>query len=234
MDFTLRKDGPTVLDRGGTYDVGASNTCAVCHQLRNPSPDFADGTTLTSPYWGGHHGPQASVLTGSGAYEFDSTEYEADHPHYTLNEVGCVTCHMGPVAPDGLAGGHSFRMRYTYHGAESVNGSACSDCHTSWREDDHTATEEVDEFQDDFDADLDVLRQALLALGWIDASDHVATGIPLDADDMGAVFNFLMLLEDRSHGVHNPVFTADVLEATQAYVDSQLAHPVRKARIALR
>ena len=230
FDFTLRQDGPATLDRGGTYDVGPSNTCAVCHQVRNPSPDFADGTTLTSKYWGPHHGPQASVLAGSGAYVFAGVTYENDHPHYTLNEVGCVECHMGPVAPDGLAGGHSFKMRYTYHGSESVNGSACTECHTTWRDDDHQATEDVDEYQEAFDTDLDALRQALLALGWIDDTDHVKTGVVMSADAMGAVFNFLILLEDRSHGAHNPVFVESVMEATQAFVDSQTALPIRTAR----
>jgi hypothetical protein len=223
-DFSLRKTGAADLTLGDSYDAGTSNTCAVCHQNRAPSPDFTSADPIRSPYWGPHHGPQASMVAGQGAYEFDGP-YSGSSTHSAALEDGCVDCHMGPVADNGLGGGHSFWMRYEYHGHELINTKGCDGCHAPWgpEEDrgdrDEAATEDVEETKADFAAELTLVKAELIARGWLDDEDHVNTDSPpTAADDRGAVFNYLMLLEDRSGGIHNPTYANAVLNATKDYL----------------
>lgn len=227
-DFALRKSGPTDLLVGAVYDKGASNLCAECHQSREASPPIADGTTLTSrnSRWGPHHGPQSNILSGQGAYEF-SGAYSTGPSHASIAD-GCIACHMGPPPESALAGGHSFNIFYEYHGAEEINGQACIGCHDAWTDDDELATTDTEAFQDAFQTDLDALQAAMgpNGLGWLTSEDPaeatggiVAAGT-YDADELGAIFNFRLLAEDRSQGVHNTVYAREVLDATLAYVNS--------------
>ena len=71
------------------------------------------------------------------------------------------------------------------------------------------------------------LGEGLVTLGWIDPGDTVYVNVPLgliDTDSRGAVWNYRMLLEERSEGVHNPNYIGGVLTATQTYVTSQLGN----------
>lgn len=225
FDFSLRVEGPVDLLAGdATYDMGSSNTCATCHQGRAPSPDFADGTELTNKRFGPHHGPQSNVLSGAGAYEFEGA-YSAAATHNLGISNGCVGCHMAEIPGSGNAGGHSFSVAYEYHGAEEVNSKGCTPvgCHPTWEDDDEAATEAVEEAKAEFELELDALRQDLITLGWLDADDYVPVPQVMEfAGDMGAIWNFQMLREDRSGGIHNITYASEVLEATQAYVDSRL------------
>lgn len=220
-DFSLRNTGATDLTRFGTYDKGTSNACAICHQVRAPSPDFASADPIRSPYWGPHHGPQANMLAGVGAYEFDGTAYDSDASHAGIG-AGCVHCHMSEVADDALGGGHSFWMRYESYSGGVVNAKGCA-CHTEWPDDqeerDEAATADVDAVIAAFDAELAAMKQTLMDRGWIDDENHIDTATPpTTADDRGAVYNYLMLLEDRSGGIHNPVYANAVMEATKNYL----------------
>jgi hypothetical protein len=225
FDFGLRVQGAMEFIVGdATYDKGSSNTCATCHQGRAPSPDFADGTELTNKRFGPHHGPQSNILNGAGAYEFEGA-YSTAAAHNLAISDGCVGCHMAEIPGSGNAGGHSFSVTFEYHGAEEVNSSGCSmvGCHPTWEDDDEAATEAVEEAKAGFQLELDALRQDLITLGWLDEDDYVPVPQVMEfADDMGAIWNFQMLREDRSGGIHNIVFANAVLEATQAYVDTRL------------
>lgn len=222
-DFSLRKTGPTDLEMGGTgaYDKGNSNTCAMCHQARTPEPALDSSDPITSPYWGPHHGPQANMLTGNGAYSFDGQPYRALHAHNTGNPDGCITCHMAPPPEDGMAGGHSWWMNYEYHGSEYINSQGCVLCHGELA--DMTAI--VRNTQNAFAAKLETLATGMETLGWLNSSHSqvVPSGVGVDEDARGAVWNYLLLLDDSSMSVHNTTFANEVLTATQDFVDSRLA-----------
>lgn len=230
-NFALRKTGATELFRGGTYDKGTSNTCVMCHQSLNPSPDFGSTNAITSPYWGGHHGPQANILAGSGAYVFPGATYGTAHPHNgTGVAAGCVHCHMGPTASDGLAGGHSYKMVFEYHGTERANSKPCVACHSSFT--DQTAYGAIEGTKEAFLLRLEAIYDTMNQRGWVqkdaDGIPRVWTTAnggtpPATADERGAVFNYLMLLEDRSGGIHNPTYAEDVLEATEAFLQGKAA-----------
>lgn len=217
-NFSIRQQSAVVVNQGGTYDRGTSNECAVCHQVRNPRPGFNDGEIVQSPYWGPHHGPQANILTGQGAYEFGQGTYPSEAAHKNAISNGCVTCHMASVPENALAGGHTYKIVYNYRGSERVNIPGCT-CHNFGSATDGTTF--TRDFQSPFTEDLEGLRDDLIALGWIDDQDHIVPGQQRTADELGAIWNYLILLEDQSYGVHNPTYTEAVLERTVNFVNGQ-------------
>ena len=219
-DFSLRKQGPTDMWVGGQYDKQESNTCAMCHQARSPVPAITDvATAITSSRWGPHHGPQSNILAGIGAYEFDGP-YSKNHGHNNIAN-GCVNCHMAEVAQDALAGGHTFAINYEASGGIRVNGKGCVACHGD--QTDASLTGFVDDAQEEFEEGLHALRDALIALGWVQANGELVNpgNIPATEEARGAVWNFLLLDHDLSVSVHNPAFANAVLEATMDWVDTQ-------------
>jgi len=223
-DFALRTSGPTDLEMGGAgaYDRGNSNICAMCHQARTPEPAIDSPDPITSTRWGPHHGPQANVLVGKGAYSFNGQPYPALHAHNTGNPAGCVTCHMATPPEDGMAGGHSWWMTYDFHGAEYINPQGCVLCHGG---DEGTITTLVENAQTAFAAKLETLASGMETLGWLNSghSAVVPAGVGADEDARGAVWNYLLLLDDTTMSVHNTTFTNAVLTATQNFVNSRLA-----------
>jgi len=218
QDFGQRKTGPTTLEVGGTYDKGTSNTCAMCHQLRAPSPTFASADTIKSSRWGPHHAGQANILAGIGAYVFGGKAYPTGPSHNSITE-GCVNCHMAALPADNLAGGHTFSITYVSNGSERLNSNGCVGCHDTWN--DTKAIQEVDGVKAPFEARLNSVADILIARGFLNTDkETVATGAPAaqTADDRGALYNYLALVADKSGGVHNPVYANAVLTATENYL----------------
>lgn len=219
-DFSLRAADPVELNHGDTYNKGLSNTCAVCHQSRVTEPDIESPNPITSSRWGPHYAPQANILSGQGAWEFDGVGYETDAAHNIGNTNGCVTCHMAELPDNVIAGGHSFAINYESSGATRVNSKGCT-CH-GWATD-AVATTETDEYQAEFEEALTELGDLLVARGWLKADREYATNgatAPDTPDERGAVFNFLILHHDKSLGVHNKKFAEDVVAKTKAWVEA--------------
>ncbi len=188
-------------------DFGKGNLCANCHQPRIPDPlpvvgggDF----TITSPYWGAHHGPQAAILGGTGGYEVGSGYSNSNHT--TAVTDGCVVCHMAEAYGD-QAGGHTMKMHYEYHGKEKLNTAGCVACHPN--ADGLAALIEIT--QDDINNLLGNLKGILLDQGLIDSTDRVIPGT-MTADQAGAVMNYNMVREDGSEGIHNHKYAKALLE----------------------
>jgi formate-dependent nitrite reductase cytochrome c552 subunit len=220
-DFSLRKQGPTAMwTSDEVFDKAEANTCAMCHQARPPVPAIENiATPITSSRWGPHHSPQANVLAGLGAYEFDGP-YSTNHGHNNIAN-GCVNCHMAEVAQDALAGGHTFAINYETSSGTRVNSKGCVACHGDLT--DAQLTTKVDDAQEEFEEGLHALRDALIALGWVQANGEqvIPANIPATADARGAIWNYFLLDFDLSISIHNPAFAEDVLEATMEYVDAQ-------------
>ena len=230
-NFTLRKDSPTLLNQppNGSYNKGPSNTCAMCHQARNPSPDFATGA-LNSSRWGPHHATQANVLSGAGAYVFAGGSAYPNSAHNSL-PTGCVTCHMGALAADNLAGGHTFNVTYLSGTTKRLNSIHCTGCHEEWKTPaspgpDVNGMAAVVAKQAAFKVKMDEVKALLVAKGWvIDSSGLVnaTTTAPLDLQpaDKGAIWNWLLLDADRSGCVHNPKYANAVIDATKLYLQGK-------------
>ena len=213
-DFSLRTSAAVALNSGGTFDKGASNICANCHQGRPIDPAVDSTDPIESKRWGAHHGPQANIVAGQGLWEIAGESYSSTHQHNSGIANGCVGCHMSDLPGSGMAGGHSFAVNYDYYG-DNINGSGCYSCHGE----DFDATEYTEETKAEFDVKLDELKVLLMAQGWIDENNYVLTdNAPTDSDDRGAVLNYNMLREDRSGGIHNPRYANEAIDAAIVYM----------------
>jgi hypothetical protein len=193
-DFALTTTDPvTLVASGETFDRGGGNLCATCHQPRRPVDGYigvaadlpADQGKITSTHWGPHHGPQSTVLLGIGAYGVPDSK----SVHYTLVEDGCPVCHL---ANDD----HTL--------AASTAGCEGSMCH------DGLETLDRNGVQTEIKALFEELKELLEAAGPIH-DGHPNPGT-YTAGQVGAAWNYMIVYEDNSLGIHNPSWTKAILE----------------------
>ncbi len=218
-DLSLRVSSAFTLADGSTFDHGSANLCANCHHSRQSSAVIADGISVHR-YWGPHLGPQGDLLTGANGYEFAGETYESEHAHATnYTGDGCIGCHMGnPQTHIGYEiGGHSFNM-VNEETDETLVGVCQGDdenaCHASAESFDYEG------IQTEVDSLLDELEVLLIAAGVLSDDQHPLSGTIADGNVAGAMYNFLVVYEDRSLGVHNPDYIRGLLETSISYMES--------------
>ena len=241
-DYALRSTDPVALfntdyETGSVitvdYGAAAGNLCAQCHQGRPLTDRVAggilpviDGPTVevTSSRFGLHHGPQAQVVGGIGAYEFTGsstiTGGPSTHGDPAENTKLCATCHMAESTSGLELGSHTWRVSFDNNGVREPNVAGCntSGCHNNF--------EDFTEFGDVPSQILDLLVQVEQIL--VDAgfkremtpgytydllSTQVNTGV-WSANLVAAMLNWQMFAEDRSLGLHNPPYARAVLQNT--------------------
>lgn len=209
------------LANGETWELNNGDACTACHQGRRDVDTYvrtASGRVNLTSRFGPHHGPQTDVLIGTNGYEYPGFTYEQSE-HRTATEDGCLDCHM--KHPENLrVGGHSFNMTYDDGAEEIVNVSACADCHGDLDDFDYNGA------QTEIDSLVANLRTTLVAAGLVSGT----TGLPrtvanVASDSAGAVFNYMMAIEDRSWGVHNLKYMRGLLTSAQQYMDGTLPAP---------
>lgn len=195
-------------------DFGQGNLCANCHQSRIPDPwptvGSSDTYTITSFRYGPHHGPMAQVLGGFGGFEVPGSKTYTNSQHTNI-ENACVACHLAEAS--GVeTGGHV--MNVAYDG--DLNEAGCVACHP-----DGIADETAEE-QEEVHMMLEELHNLLITLQVSDSSGYLlgddgvnrassSNPANLTANEAGAFFNFKMIEEDRSGGVHNLKYSKALL-----------------------
>jgi cytochrome c551/c552 len=219
-DFGLRWTDNVELQNGTVFDLGAGNLCAACHQSRRDVSTYVgtvgtDPVTISSTHWGPHHGPQSDMLVGSNGYEYAGYAYNQSS-HRAAVEDGCVGCHQKGATSNNVVGGHTWNMRGLIRDLggdteEILNTGACLPCH------------DVDDFdvggtQTDIVGLAEELESLVEAAGlWEDG--HPMAGVSTSVDSAGAVWNLLMVEEDRSMGVHNPKYAEALLESAIQFLE---------------
>lgn len=192
-DYALRQGiKPFFLDKDPAYsiDMGTSNTCVKCHQPRGLPP--VSGNIKLSSRFGPHHGPQSTLLEGiQGALIVGATPYPAPKSSAHRKNASCVTCHMGATS-DGKNGAHSWHP----------TPNACIKCHTGG------APTSVAGFE----GDMATLKGLLVAKGAFSLTTNAFTSNTVDIKIAQAAWNYALLMEDRSNGVHNPVYAKALLK----------------------
>ena len=194
-----------------TVNIGKGNLCANCHQTRNRGYDLnpANGSaayTITSSHFGPHHGAQTNVLVGVGAYRVggSATPSQLSGAHTSSVENGCVSCHLVT---------HTFQP----------NLDACQSCHSGLDTFDRNGV------QSDVETAMATLEGKLIAAGVLEEEQewefsetdgsavqvgtgefHPVTGATT-MDAAGCLFNYFLIVDDGSHGVHNPAFVKKIL-----------------------
>ncbi|TFG62388.1 MAG: hypothetical protein E4H36_08095 [Spirochaetales bacterium] len=243
-DFSLLSAKPVKLSSGDVFDKGLGNLCANCHTARGKLQDLkATPADKLGARGLGHHGPEADVFLGKNAYQFGKNSYGSS-AHTSVVGDACVTCHMAlPEARYGMMpwiGGHSFSLGGEVHGSEVLNLSACTSCHTDMKQEGEyfnikkedwdgdgkveVVQAEVKGLLDRFknDAGTGVFQTMALPIYNKDGSWNATKDTTVrSADVVGAFNNYLMLLEDRSLGIHNTKYTVQVLMDSIKAVDSK-------------
>jgi hypothetical protein len=215
-NLSLRTDAPYALENDDIFDHGAGNLCVNCHHSRYSVDDITDSIDVYA-YWGPHHGPQGDLLNGSNGYEFTGYSYGSTGHAFAFDNSGCVGCHMGnPQTHVGYRiGGHSFNMEDEESGETLVGVCQTEGCHGESAE-----SFDYEGIQSRVDSLLVELEILLDDAGLIDTTAHPLEITIDDKNVAGALFNFLIVEEDRSHGVHNPEYIVDLLESSIAYMES--------------
>ena len=202
-DYALRTLDPVnlIVDENYAMDFeGTSNICANCHQPRSSGPvDNGLGLFEVPRRFGPHHGPQSTMLEGiQGAEIAGSVDYpEAGSARHRTGS-SCTNCHMGETSGQ-IDGNH------TWH----PTPNACVTCHTNG------APEEVDGFEEDMDALLALLE----AEGILESEINEDGELEVDAVEgtfpilvAEAAWNYLFVMEDQSHGQHNPKYAKALIK----------------------
>jgi len=188
-DFSLTGDEQAVkmAFTDGTFDGGAGNLCANCHQIRNVKPEVADGNIeVTSSRFGTHHGAEAQMLLGEGGLGVSGSP----STHYQMVENTCVACHMGD------------ERNHTYE----PEVERCQECHADAED------FNMNGVQTEVQAMFDELTDLFTEQGYIDPENgRWVTGMYPEAI-ANAMWNYKFVIEDQSMGVHNSTYAKALLE----------------------
>jgi len=219
-----RLDHPFPLANGVTFDHHDGNACTACHQARRDVDVYvkpASGRVTLSNRWGPHHGPQTDMLTGTNGYEYAGFTYEQTN-HKLATEDGCLDCHMKHTE-NLRVGGHSFNMRFDDGAEELINVAACADCHGDMDDFDYQGV------QTEIDTLVANLRADLVTAGLVSAGTGLPRATVTSSDSAGAVWNYMMAVEDRSGGVHNRKYIRSLLTSATQYINGTLPTPASTA-----
>ena len=188
-DYAMRKTTPIalVMDEGATtIDFGDnSNLCGECHQPRTEAPTGTADFTVTSTHYGPHHGPQATLVEGIKGYEVAGTETYPSSQHAHRTGASCVTCHM-----------------HEQNHTMEASLDACNDGLTDF---------DYNDVQTTVENKLAALQSALQTAGLLDADGEIITGT-YPVEHVGALYNYEMIIDDKSMGVHNPPYITALLQ----------------------
>ena len=194
-NHAIRTSDPVDLIAGGTVEFAAnaeSNLCMNCHQSRGPAPTDvkADSVLEIGEHYGPHHAPQANFINGLVGYEFGAV-LGVSGPHEA--QASCVTCHMATTAAD-TTGGHTWMP-----GIE-----ACVGCHPG-------ATDfDINGRVTEIEGLIEDLAAALTTAGMM-VDGEIVEDTMYEADSVGAAWNYILIEEDRSMGIHNPDYAEALL-----------------------
>jgi formate-dependent nitrite reductase cytochrome c552 subunit len=239
-DYGMRSTAPVTLFNTDyatgnpiTVDYGAAagNLCAQCHQGRPLTDRVANGVLpvidgadveVTSSRFGLHHGPQAQVVGGVGAYEFTGSRTISGgpgaHGDPAENEKLCVTCHMAPSSEGLELGGHTWRVSFDNNGVREPNVAGCNTCHNGFEDFTefgnvpaaiHGLLVQIEQIL--VDAGIKQVMTPGYTLHELNARTNTGT---FSANIVAAMLNWQMFAEDRSMGLHNPAYARNVLENT--------------------
>ncbi|OGW34726.1 MAG: hypothetical protein A2010_11990 [Nitrospirae bacterium GWD2_57_9] len=248
-DATVRVTENTPKLPGGflATGVGRGAICIVCHNSRNGvsegdaflhedgDPVFGTLTAYNAP----HASCQGDVLMGHNAYFVGSGTYRS--PHSLIPDT-CTNCHMELTPPPPLLSYNLAGTNHTFKPSLTI----CSQCHgvnMSLGPMLQATVGSTLKVLEDSIKNVIVSRYTgttvpidlIVDLGGRGTINIISSGTPttlnlnnargvrvsdLGTDDLAkALWNFYLIDEDQSAGVHNPDFTFAVLGASQIAVD---------------
>jgi hypothetical protein len=200
-------------------ELGAGKLCANCHKSRRNNAVYIP-TVKVSSTWGPHESPQSDVLLGKN-YAPLGPVYSGSHKNVVAD--ACIGCHMAPTADTGTVnlnkvGEHTFKIVNEATGFENIE-HACGGCHPGKTNldqfiapEDYDGNGLVEAWQKEVDGLLKKVRTFALPPYGVDS---VAWQL-IAADSTNMVlkqkyWNYQLIKNDKSLGIHNPRFAVSVL-----------------------
>ncbi|MDZ7374858.1 MAG: T9SS type A sorting domain-containing protein, partial [candidate division KSB1 bacterium] len=227
----LRTTEDVVLKNGEVISEGGlGKLCMHCHKSRQDAVTYA---TVWRSRFGPHHSVQADILAGTNAVTFGM--HVPSSNHLKVVENSCVGCHMAPTpaAPSPAkdhVGEHTFAMSWDGgtpdNPADDVDNVApCQSCHGPIRsfadlkaKQDYDGDGQIESAQDEVKGLLEAVAMLLPPIGSPEVALEVRPTVnpgytPLQ---LQAAYNYLMVKEDGSYGIHNYQFAVNLLKVTHA------------------
>lgn len=226
-DLGLRIESDVTLANGVAFTLGDGRLCASCHQSRRNASTYVTDDLELSTHYGPHYSNQADMLLATNAYEYRDYGYGSSYHEDVPG--GCVDCHMSTSLHE-TVGGHSWNMRHrrseteVFENTFGCNVDACHRGNISSLN--RTANSDFDGdgttegVQDEIRGLSDSLRTLLVDAGLLKYNTDDSDWKPVDgrevatADSVGALYNWLFVHEDRSHGIHNTEYAVDLLQSS--------------------
>jgi len=226
-EFYLRNSPASsdTLANGFAYTLGGKGKlCMDCHKARRNNVTYVP-TAITSANWGPHHSVQADIFFGKNAAEFGTAYLTNSHQFAAQN--ACVTCHMSATTAEGdpnrnQVGGHSFKLENSSNGFDLT--SSCLPCHTVSSFSDFIASTDYDGngAKESISNEVEGLLKSIRILLPPSGKDSVAWQ---DIQANGnlvikkAYWNYQLISNDGSKGMHNSKFIFDVLTQTKVALE---------------
>jgi hypothetical protein len=213
----------TLPSYGDVVDAGVSAACMSCHNARRVKPEEYIKTSSR----GTHGGPQADMLSGTGAITYGKKF--ASSSHIVAVEKKCAGCHMAATPAEGKpghdqVGGHTYLVKWDNgtpnNPSDDVeNVGACQGCHAGITtfdfpaEHDYDGDGVVEGVQTEIKGMLALLAKAL------PHNENGNVSIPSDltkttVEQRMANYNYTLVANDGSYGVHNFKYAVDTLQTS--------------------
>ena len=228
-DYSLRPvpAGSDTLGNGYSYSSigGVGQVCMNCHKARRDNVSYVVGNSLSS-HWGPHGSVQTDNILGQNAASFDGSAFLSGSHKYAITNA-CVDCHMTATADTGTVerdkvGGHSWVLHD--EATDYYHTSACVNCHgpkTSWNDFEAASDYDGDGTVESIPEEVDGLLHALSTILPPTGVDSIAYQ-DIQAEDnitlRKAWWNYQLIANDGSKGMHNTKFAVNVLTKTIAAV----------------
>jgi len=206
----LMQSGTVSIPSQENVEAGTGAQCLACHNERkNPTIDDED---RPAP----HYSSQAGIYTGTGGIMAEDFDYETSS-HFEIENT-CNACHMTPTE-DGWQS-HTFAV-------DNLE-AACGDCHRDITDvnleanADYDGNGEATGFQDETEGLLTLLEEAISesidggsfesSHGSVVFTDEAGNEIQAPNEAYQAAFNYMLVSNDGSLGIHNPIFVVQLLQ----------------------
>jgi hypothetical protein len=218
----LRSTAPVTLENGAVVSAGGNGRlCMNCHHAREDANTYASSF---HSHFGPHHGPQTDMLAGTNAYDYGKSIPSSGHLFATQD--ACVTCHMQDTASTNavhtLAGGHTFKVAYEGDAPDGPTNAVdvtgvCANCHGQVNMFDFARTDYdgngiVEGVQTEVQGLMNKLALLLPPVG--QPKTTVTPDATWTAPQLEAAYNYLFVMEDGSHGIHNTAYAVGILKAS--------------------
>jgi hypothetical protein len=226
-DYSLRNrpTGSDTLSGGFTYpNAGTAKVCLDCHKARRYNVWYVQ-SKVTSSTWGPHESTQGDVLLGKNAATFNSVPYLSGS-HSNISNL-CVTCHMSATTDTGTVtrdkvGGHTWNLHDETSNYDHVTG--CTGCHAGVTNfEDFVAPQDFDgnglieSWQKEVAGCISKLGHTLPHTGYDTVSWQLIAADSNNVNLRKAFWNYMLIKNDKSFGLHNPFFAVQVLLTSIQY-----------------